>query len=154
MVPLALWWLAAAGLVVGGIGVALGLRARRRSQDLEAQLKQAEDAIRALRERDTRRARLSAHLEQEVSVRTYLTIRNEGHAAATDFTVSIDGAALDRCPLIDPEDLDPARIGTVPAHASLRIPLKPAAAPTMLQLELTWSDASGELGFYEAELPG
>jgi len=150
----ALWWLAAAGLVLGGLGTTFGLRAGRRGRHLEAQLVRAEDAIRALRERDTRRARLSASIEQEVTVRTWLTIRNEGHAAATDFTVSIDGAALDRCPLIDAQALDLEQLATVAAHGTLRLPLKPAGSgPTRLQLELTWTDASGDLGFYEADLP-
>jgi hypothetical protein len=149
---LALWWIAAAGLVLGGIGSALGLTGRRRNRALEAQLLRLEEAGRAARERATKRARLHAFLEQEVTVRWYLTIRNEGHAAAQDFTVSIDGSALDRCPLIDPQELELARIGTVGPHATVRIPLKTATAPTSLQLELTWSDASGELGFYEAEL--
>jgi len=138
---LALWWTAAAGLVLGGIGSALGLTGRRRNRALAEQLLRA-----------TKRARLHAFLEQEVTVRWYLTIRNEGHAAAEDFTVSIDGSALDRCPLIDPQELELARIGTVGAHATVRIPLKTVTAPSRLQLELTWSDASGELGFYEAEL--
>ncbi len=148
-----LWLVAAGGLALAGAATVVGLGARRRGQDLEAQLARAEDALRSLRERDARRARLFATIEQEVTVRTWLTIRNEGHAAAQDFTVSINGATLDRCPLIDPETLDPARIGTVAAHSTLRIPLKPLPAPARLQLELTWSDASGDLGFYEADLP-
>ena len=37
-------------------------------------------------------------------------------------------------------------------HATVRIPLQTTTAPDRLQLELTWSDASGDLGFYEAEL--
>ncbi len=149
---LALWALAAGGLVLGGIGWALGLAGRRRSRALEEQLLRVEEAARGAREREAKRARLHAFLEQEVTIRWYLTVRNDGHAAARDFTVSIDGAALDRCPLIDPQDLDPARIDTVGAHATMRIPLKTTAAPNPLQLELTWSDASGDLGFYEAEL--
>ena len=150
---LALWWVALAGLVLGGIGCALGLGARRRHLAVKDRLIKIEEAARSAREREARRARLSAVIEQEVTVRSYLTIRNEGHGAARDFTVSIDGAALDRCPLVDPQGLDLAALGTVGAHASVRIPLKTTAnAPHRLQLELTWSDASGELGFYEAEL--
>ncbi len=149
---LALWWIAAAGLVLGGIGSVLGLTLRRRNRALETQLLRIEDAARSAREREAKRARLYAVIEQEVAIKWYLTIRNDGHAAAQDFTVSIDGAALVRCPLIDPQDLDPARIGTVGAHATVRIPLQTATAPPKLQLELTWSDASGDLGFYEAEL--
>ncbi len=151
---LALWWVAAAGLVLGGIGTALGVRARRRGRGLEAQLGRAEDAIQGLRERDTRRARLYATIEQEVTVRAWLTIRNEGHATARDFTISINGAALDRCPLIDAQALDPEQLAAVAAHGTLRIPLTPGpCGPNSLQLELTWTDASGELGFYEADLP-
>jgi hypothetical protein len=149
---LALWWIAAAGVVLGGIGSALGLTGRRHSRALERQLRRFEEAAQAARERVAKQARLHAFIEQEVTVRWYLTICNEGHAAARDFTVSIDGSALERCPLIDPQELDLARIGTVGAHATVRIPLKTASAPTSLQLELTWSDASGEIGFYEAEL--
>lgn len=148
----AVWWIAIAALVLGGIGAALGLSGRRRHRTLGEQLLRIEEASRNAREREGRRARLRASIEQEVTVGWYLTIRNEGHAAAQDFTVSIDGSALDRCPLIDPQALDLARTGTVGAHAAMRIPLKPGAAPDKLQLELTWSDASGEMGFYEAEL--
>jgi hypothetical protein len=151
-IDLVLWWVAAAGLSLGGIGCAHGLTLRRRNRALEEQLLRVEEAGRRAREREARRARLHAVIEQEVTVRWYLTIRNEGHTAARDFTVSIDGAALDRCPLIDPQDLELARLGTVGAHARVRIPLQTATAPDKLQLELTWSDASDEVGFYEAEL--
>ncbi len=149
---LALWWMAAAGLVLGGIGGALGLTLRRRNRALEEQLLRIEDASRNAREREGKQARLHAVIEQEVAVKWYLTIRNDGHAAAQHFTVSIDGAALDRCPLIAPEDLERAKIDTVGAHATVRIPLQATTAPPGLQLELTWSDASGDLGFYEADL--
>jgi hypothetical protein len=149
---LALWWVAAGGLVLGAIGSVLGLTGRRRNRALKEQLTRSEEAARAARERAAKQARLHAFIEQEVTVRWYLTIRNEGHSAARDFTVSIDGSALERCPLIDPQDLDLAKFGAVGAHATLRIPLKTATAPGKLQIELTWSDASGELGFYEAEL--
>ncbi len=149
---LALWGLAAAGLVLGALGAGLGLRRRDRCRSLEEQLARLEEAARAAREREAKRARLSAAIVQEVTVRSYLSIRNYGHGAARDITVSIDGAALDRCPLIDPDDLERARAGAVGAHATLKIPLRPGAEPAKLQLELTWSDGSGELGFYEAEL--
>jgi hypothetical protein len=149
---LAVWWVALAGLVLGGIGAALSLSGRRHNLALKDQLQRLEDAARTAREREARRARLHAVIEQEVTVRWYLTIRNDGHAAAHNFTVSIDGAALDRCPLIAPEDLELARIGTVDPHATVRIPLQTPTAPDHLQLELTWSDASGDLGFYEADL--
>ena len=148
---LAVWWVAVAGLVLGGFGAALGLSGRHRNQTLE-QLRRLEEAARSAREREAKRARLHAFIEQEVTVRCYLTIRNDGQAAAEHFTVSIDGAALDRCPLIAPEDLELAAIGTVGPHATVRIPLQTTTAPDRLQLELTWSDASGDLGFYEAEL--
>ena len=146
------WWVVVIALVLGGLGTALGLSARRRHGALEDQLLRLEEANRSARERDARRARLAAVIEQEVTVRWYLTIRNDGHAAAQDFTVSIDGAALDRSPLIAASDLELATIGTVGPHATVRIPLQTTTAPDRLQLELTWSDASGDLGFYEADL--
>ncbi len=149
---LAVWWVAIAGLVLGAIGAGFGVSGRRRSRAFKDELQRLEDASRSAREREAKRARLHAVIEQEVTVRSYLTIRNDGHAAARDFTVSIDGAALDRCPLIDRQSLDPEEIGTVAPHATLRIPLQTPTAPARLQLELTWSDASGDLGFYEAEL--
>jgi hypothetical protein len=149
---LAVWWVALGGLVLGGLGTALGLSGRRRERALKEQLLRIEEAGRSARERDAKRARLHATIEQEVTVRWYLTIRNDGHAAAQDFTISIDGAALDRCPLIAASDLERAKIGTVGPHATVRIPLQTTTAPDKLQLELTWSDASGDLGFYEADL--
>ncbi len=109
LADLALWWVALAGLVLGGIGCALGLGARRRHLAVKDQLLKIEEAARSAREREARRARLYAVIEQEVTVRSYLTIRNEGHGAARDFTVSIDGAALDRCPLVDAPGPRPRR---------------------------------------------
>jgi hypothetical protein len=142
----------ALALVLGACGVALGVSGRRRAQRSMERLTEAEEARRRARDRETQRARLSAYLEPEIQVRWFLTIRNEGHAVARDFTVSLDGRPLEQSPLIDPEQVDLGSLSAVPAHGSLRIPLRTAERPERLPLELSWSDASRELGLYQIEL--
>ncbi len=148
------WWIAAAGFVLAAWGSLLALGSRRHSLALEDRLGRIEAAARTARERETQRPRLRAVLEQEVEVKWYLTIQNEGHGAASDFTVSIEGSSLEQCPLVDAGQLDPARLSLVDGHGTLRIPLKTVCRPERLQVELSWSDPSGELGLYEAELTG
>ena len=144
--------LALAGLVLGACGAVLGVSGRRRARAAMKRLADLEEARRSARERAAQRARLSAFLEPEIEVRWYLTIRNEGHGAAQEFAVSLDGRPLEQSPLIDPAQVDPSGLGVVPAHGTLRIPLRTTLRPDRLQLELSWSDASQELGLYQAEL--
>jgi hypothetical protein len=147
-----LWGLALAGLLLGACGAALGLIIRRRQQAIADRLADLDEASRSAREREARRARLSVALEPEVEVRWYLTIRNDGPGPARDFTISIDGMPIEQSPLVDPAQLAAARHGVVGAHGTLRIPLRIATRPNELQIELTWSDASGEFGLYQTEL--
>ena len=148
------WWIALAGLALGACGAVLGLISRARNRAIEERVARIEVASKGAREREARRARLHAFLEQEVDVKWYLTIRNQGQGSARDFTVSIDGFSLEQSPLVDPAQLDRAGLAAVGGRGTVRIPLKCATRPDHLQVELTWSDAGGELGLFEAELAG
>jgi hypothetical protein len=149
-------FIAVAGLLLGVLGSALGLIGRRRHQALEQRLLKIEEARKSELARRAKRARLRAAIEEQVEakVRWFVTIQNHGHGDAEALTVSINGSPLDHCDLIDPKELNPAGIDAVAAHGGLRIPLQVADRPQELQVELTWSDASGELGFYQAKLTG
>jgi hypothetical protein len=144
--------LALAGVVLGAYGAALGLSGRRRARAAMERLAKVEEASRLVRDLRAQRARLSAYLEPEIEVRWFLAIRNEGHGVARDFTVSLDGRPLEQSPLIDPQQVDVGSLSLVPAHSSLRIPLRIAEHPERLRLELSWSDASQEIGLYQVEL--
>jgi hypothetical protein len=146
--------IAVAGLLLGVLGSALGLIGRWRHQALEQRLIEIEEARKRELARQAKRASLRAAIEERVQARWFVTIQNHGHGDAEDLTVSINGSPLDHCELIDPKELNPARIDTVAAHGGLRIPLRVAHRPQELEVELTWSDASGELGFYQAKLTG
>ncbi len=149
---LILWGLALAGLALGACGAALGLAGRRRAEVAAERLAQIEEGNRRARERDAQRARLSVFLEPEVAVRWYLTIRNDGPGPARDLTISIDGMALEQSPLVDVAQVGATKLGVVGAHGTLRIPLRTASRPDELQLELSWTDPSGEFGLYQTEL--
>jgi hypothetical protein len=146
------WGLVLAALLLGACGAALAPSSRRRQQALSARLDGIAEADRRMREREARRARLSVALEPEIEVRWYLTIRNDGPGPARDLTISIDGTALEQSPMIDPTQLASAELGVVGAHRTLRIPLRTAGRPDELQLEVSWSDTSGEFGLYQTEL--
>jgi hypothetical protein len=145
------WLIAIAGLVLGGLGCVVGMIGHRRSAALQTRLVQLEDAQKAWRAREAKRARLRATIQQAVEVRWYLAIENDGHGDASDLTVSIDGMPLASWPFIDPK-VDLGALGEVAGHGGVRIPLQTTTRPDALQLELTWTDASGELGFFQGEL--
>jgi hypothetical protein len=148
----AIWLVAIAGLVIGALGCVLAALTRRRNQDLGQRLQRIEDAAKSEQARQARLARPRATIERDVVVRYQLAIHNDGHGEAKDVTISIDGAPLDNCPLVDAAALDLASTAALGAHGGLRIPLETKEVPERLQIELTWTDASGELGFYQAEL--
>jgi hypothetical protein len=54
--------------------------------------------------------------------------------------------------MVDARQLDLAALAVVRGQGTVRIPLKTATRPNRLQVELSWSDPSGELGLYEADL--
>jgi hypothetical protein len=147
-----IWGVALAGPILGACGALLALAARWRQQTVADRVTQLEEASRRALTREAQRARLRAFLEPEVEVRWYLTIRNDGPGPARDCTISIDGTALEHSPMIDPAQLASAKLAVIGAHGTLRIPLRTATRPEEMQLELTWSDASGEFGLYQAEL--
>jgi hypothetical protein len=145
-----LWWITIIAVAIGAFGTALGLSNRRRSRDLEERLDHIEEANRRARQREGQRARLRAFIEQRFEVRWYLTIENQGPGAAQDVTISIDGTSLERSPVVASQALNLAGLGSLGAQGTVRIPLQ--ASPEKLQLDLSWSDATGDLSFYEAEL--
>jgi hypothetical protein len=149
---LTIWLIALAGLVLGACGALLGLTCRRRYRSIEQRLAEIESAARRAREREAQRARLRAFVEQEITVNWYLTVRNEGQGIARDCTVSINGSSLEQSSMVDARQLDLAALGVVPGHGTVRIPLNTGTRPNRLQVELSWSDPSGELGLYEADL--
>jgi len=150
---LMLWLFAVAGAGLGLLGCVFGAASRYRHRALARRIAEIEEARRSERARLTRQARLHAFIEQEVEVRWFLTIHNQGPAKADNLTASINGTPLDNCPLIDPKQCDLAALGAVGAHRGVRIPLSTSDRPAELQVELTWSDQSGELGFYQTTLP-
>ncbi len=145
---------AVAGLLLGVLGSALGLIGRRHHRALAQRLIEIEEARKNERVREAKRARLHAAIEEqvEVKVRWFVTIQNHGHGDAKHLTVSINGSPLDHCELVNSEELNLARIEAVAAHGGLRIPLRATQRPQDLQVELTWSDASADLGFYQAKV--
>lgn len=149
---LIVWWIAAAGLVLGACGAVLGLTSSRRNRILEERLARIEVTARSAREREAQRPRLRAFVEQEVLVKWYLTIQNEGQGSAHNFTVSINGSSLEQSSMIDARQLDLTRLSVVEGRGTMRIPLQTAARPDQLQVELSWSDSAGELGLYLGEL--
>ena len=148
----AIWLVAIAGLAIGVLGCALAAWTRQQNQALGRRLQGFEAAAKAERARQARQARPRATLERDLEVRCHLAIHNDGHGDAKDVTISIDGAPLANCPLVDAQALDLGTLAALHAHGGLRIPLRTEEVPERLQLELTWTDGSGELGFYQAEL--
>lgn len=146
-------WLAIAAALFGVLGCVFGATSRWRYRVLQQRIVEIEEARKAERARRARQARLHAFVEQQVEVKWYLTIQNRGPAEARNLTASINGSPLDNCPLIDPEACDLAGLGAVGAHRGVRIPLHTAERPAELELELTWSDDSGQLRFYRTSLP-
>lgn len=138
---------AVAGLVLGLLGCSLALWSWRRQRALQSRLGRLEEA--AIREqgRRTRRARLQADLEQQVEISRVLVIRNAGPAAASGITVSLGGVPLDHSSLIDHKKLDGTGAETLPAGRQLRLPLVARELPEEVEVEVTWSDATGDLGF-------
>jgi hypothetical protein len=151
---LTIWLIAVAGLVLGACGAVLGLSSRRRYRTIEERLAQIEIAAKRAREREAQRAKLRAFVEQELTVKWYLTVQNEGQGVARDCTVSINGSSLEQSSMVDARQLDLAALSVVDGHGAVRIPLKTPTRPNRLQVELSWSDPSGELGLYEADLTG
>lgn len=149
-----IWLIALAGLALGACGAVLGLSSRRRYRTIEERLAQIEIAAKRAREREAQRAKLRAFIEQELTVKWYLTVQNDGQGAAHDCTVSINGSSLERSSMVDGQQLDLAALSVVHGRGAVRIPLKTAIRPNRLQVELSWSDSSGELGLYEADLTG
>jgi hypothetical protein len=147
-----LWWIVAATLVLGGCGVLFGLTAQLRHCALRERLVQMESAARSAREREAQRPKLRAVIEQEVAVRWHLTIQNAGQGCARQLMVSINGASLERCAMIDAGQIDPTKLAMVGGGGTIRIPLEMTRRPDKLQVELSCSDSAGELSFYEAEL--
>lgn len=146
------WLLAIAGAGFGILGCVFGATSRYRYRTLRARLVEIEEARKSERARRAKQARLHAFLEQQVEVTWFLTIQNRGPADAKNLTASINGAPLDNCPLVDPDACDLAGLGAVGAHRGVRIPLHTTVRPPELQLELTWTDASDQLGFYQTTL--
>lgn len=149
---MSLWLIAVAALVLGACGALLALTGRRRYRAIEERLGEIESAARRAREREAQRARLRAFVEQEIIVKWYLTVQNEGQGVARDCTVSINGSSLEQSSMVDARQLDLAALAVVRGQGTVRIPLKTATRPNRLQVELSWSDPSGELGLYEADL--
>lgn len=147
------WLLAIAAALLGVLGCVFGAASRWRYRALQQRVSAIEEARRSERARRAKQARLHAFVEQQVEVTYFLTIQNHGPAQARNLTASINGAPLHNCPLIDPKACDLAGLGAVMPHHGLRIPLHTADRPPELELELTWSDESGQLGFYQASLP-
>lgn len=146
------WWIAGGALTLSACAVVLALIDRHRSRTLGERLARYEHA--AERERKRHRPNLQAFLEQEVDVKWYLAIRNDGLGSARELTVSVDGSSLEQSPMIDARQLDAAKLSLVAGHGLVRIPLKTPTRPHSLQVELSWSDASGEVTLVEAELTG
>jgi hypothetical protein len=149
---LIIWWIAIGGLALGVCGAVLWLKILRRAQATEERLTRIEVAAKIAREREAQRPKLRAFMEQEVKVRWYLTIQNVGEGSASDCTVSINGSSLEQSLVVEDGSLNLAALSVVGGHDLVRIPLKTAARPSRLRVELSWSDASGELGLYKAEL--
>lgn len=146
------WLFSGAGFILGGLGSVLGAMSWRRNRALKMRIAQLEEEGKAAREREAHRAKLRAFITQELDVKSYLVIQNDGHGDAHNLTVSVNGSALDEWPMIGLEAAELAKTGAVKAQAGVRIPINSSTAPDKLQLDLTWSDASGELGFYKVEL--
>jgi hypothetical protein len=141
----------AAGIILGGLGAILGAMGWRRHRRLGERLEQIEEQRKAERTREAQRAKLRARIEQQVDVKSYLIIENDGPGDAANLTVSINGSPISNCPAVSLDPSDLSRIHGVKAQDRLRIPIKPSPELQTLHLDLTWSDASGELGFYKTE---
>jgi hypothetical protein len=146
------WLVSGAGLILGGLGSALGAMSWRRNRTLRRRIVELEDEAKAARQREAQRAKLRAFIAQELDIKSYLVIQNDGHGNAQNLTVSINGSSLDQCPMIALQKSDLAKMNGIKAQGGLRIPINSSNASDKLELDLTWSDASGELSFYKIEL--
>ena len=145
--PSILWAVALSGVVLGVLGCSFGLWTWRRQQSLQRRLVRLQELAASERERQTKRAKLHAALEQHVEITWTLVIQNEGPATASGITLSINGVPLDQSPLIDPRICGEADTESLAGNQQLRLPLVVRERPEDLVVEVTWSDASGDLGF-------
>ena len=146
------WLISGAGLILGGVGAVLGAMSWRRNRTLKIRIAELEQEGKSEREREAQRAKLRAFIDQHIDIKSYLVIQNDGQGDARNLTISINGSTLDKCPLVGHEGSGLAEIEGVKAQAGLRIPINSSTTPDKLQLDLSWSDASGALGFHKVEL--
>jgi hypothetical protein len=145
--PSILWAVALTGVVLGVLGCSFGLWTWQRQQSLQRRLVRLQELAASEQERQTKRAKLHAALEQHVEISWTLVIQNEGPATASGITLSLNGVPLDQSPLIDPRTCGEADTESLAGNRQLRLPLVVRERPEDLVVEVTWSDASGDLGF-------
>lgn len=144
--PAVLSAVAIAGIVFGLVGCCLALWSWRHQRSLDGRVERLEEAAMRERERRARRARLHVVLEQHIEIRRVLVLQNHGPATASGITVSVNGVPLNRSPLVDQEKLGTIGADMLPASHQLRLPLVSRELTEEIMVEVTWSDATGDLG--------
>jgi hypothetical protein len=144
-----------AGIALISVAAAVffGLRSQRlqrENTDLQKRLLEIEEAREKERQQVTRKAQLSAHIEEYGRNSHRLVIGNAGNAEARNISLVMDGKPFDEHQAAVSGEGKISRIG---AHSSATrlLGITMGCAPPF-ELEISWDDDSGEKGSYQTTL--